>query len=217
MYRRNFSGFIERGKTTSFLEAMRESAAHQEGRGIRARTTIWGAMTGHTNHVLIASDFNTLDDLERFTELAAEDARFAAVRRAVREQMVYERTEVSIQRLSYHSEGLISSEEATMPQRYMRTMRGEVLPGHHREFVLSISQALEYQKARGIQAITSVWSNVTGATASIAIVAEFESLAELEKFDEMAVRDTEFGRLRRATREAMVFHTTEVDIYRNLL
>ncbi|OAI39901.1 hypothetical protein AYO38_06665 [bacterium SCGC AG-212-C10] len=217
MYRRLFTGLIERGKTASFLAAMRESSEHQDGRGIRARTTIWGAMTGHTNTVLIASDFNTLEDLEKFTELAAEDARFANIRRAVRAQMVYEKTEVAIHRLSYHSEGLYSSEDATAPRRYMRTLRGEVLPGRHREFVMSISQALEYQKQRGIDATTSVWSAVTGGTSEVSVVAEFNSLGELEKFDEIAQQDTEFARLRKETREAMVFLTTNVHLMRNLL
>lgn len=217
MYRRTFSGLIERGKTASFLEAMRESSAHQTERGIRARTTVWGAMTGHTNDVLISSDFNTLDDLEKFTELAAEDANFATIRRAVRAQMVYDGTLVAIQRLAYHSEGLYSSEEATEPLKFMRVLTGEVLPGHHREFVMSISQALEYQKQRGIAAYTSVWTNVTGATSAVSTVAEFASLAELEKFDELAQGDAEFARYRQATRQAMVFHTSEVHIFRNLL
>ena len=217
MYRRLFSGIVERGKTTAFLSAMRESSEHQEGRGIRARTTVWGRVTGATNGVVIASDFNTLDDLEKFTDLAAQDERFAAVRRAVRSQMVYDRSEVSIQRLSYHSEGLISSEEATAPRRYMRILAGEVLPGRHREFVLSISSALDYQKQRGIEASTSVWSAMTGGTSRVEIVAEFDSLGELEKFDDMAVQDAEFANLRRATREAMVFLTSEVELLRNLL
>jgi hypothetical protein len=217
MYRRLFTGIIERGKTSSFLEAMREASEHQVDRGIRARTTIWGAMTGQTNAVAIASDFNTLDDLEKFTELSSEDARFAQVRRAVRAQMLYDQTQVSIHRLSYHSEGLYSSEEATEPRRYMRVLGGEVLPGRHREFVMSISQALEYQKDRGIDATTSVWSAVTGATSGVSIVGEFDTLAELERFDEMAMKDAEFATLRKATREAMVFLTTQVNIFRNLL
>ena len=216
MYRRNFSGIIAQGRTSAFLEAMRESSEHQEGRGIRARTTVWGAMTGQTNGVLIASDFNTLDELEKFTDLAATDASFASVRRAVRTEMV-DASEVDIQRLSYHSDGLISSEEATAPRHYMRTLSGDVRPGHHREFVMAISHALEYQKQRGIDATTSVWSSVTGATSGVSIVAEFDSLAELEKFDEMAVKDAEFARLCKASREAMVFLTSEVVIMRNLL
>lgn len=217
MYRRLFSGSVERGRTRTFLAAMEESAAHQLERGIRARTTVWGAMTGRTNEVMIISDFNTLDDLEKFTELAAEDATFASVRRAVRTEMVYEHSDVKLQRLAYHSEGLYSSEEATAPLKYMRTLVGEVLPGRHREFVMSISQALAYQKDRGIDAVTSVWTNVTGATSALSVVGEFSSLDELEKFDELSQGDREFAQLRRATREAMVFHTSEVQLLRNLL
>jgi hypothetical protein len=217
MYRRNFSGVIGQGKTAEFLAAMREAREHQDDRGIRARTCIWGAMTGQTNHVLITSDFNTLEELEKFTELAAIDASFAAVRRAVREQMVDESAQVSIHRLNYHSEGLISSEDATAPRKFMRVLAGDVRPGHHREFVLSISQALEYQKQRGIDATTSVWGAVTGPTAAIAVVGEFDSLGELERFDELAVQDQEFGRLRRATRETMVFRTSNVQLLRNLM
>jgi hypothetical protein len=212
-----FSGIIDQGKTSAFLAAMRESSSYQVDRGIRARTTVWGAMTGQTNGVAIASDFNTLDDLEKFTELAALDAGFANVRRAVRSLMRFESTEVRIHRLAYHSEGMISSEDATAPRKYLRTLKGEVQPGRHREFVMSISQALDYQKERGIEATTSVWTAVTGGTSGVEIVAEFDSLVELEKFDEMAMQDAEFGRLRKATRESMVFLTSEVHIMRNLL
>lgn len=217
MYRRIFSGVIERGKTTEFLGAMRESIDHQLDRGIRARTAIWSYMTGQTNGVVIASDFNTLDDLEKFTELTANDAKFAAIRRAVRSLMVWEGSRVSIHRLAYHSDGLISAEEATAPRKYMRVLAGEVLPGRHREFVMSISQALEYQKQRGIDATTSVWSALTGGTNDVSVVAEFDSLVELQKFDEMAAQDADFARLRRATRETMTFLTTRVDVLRNLL
>ena len=196
---------------------MREARDHQAGRGIRARTTIWSAMTGHTNEVMIASDFNTLDELEKFTELSAEDAAFANVRKAVREQMVFGLAQVSIHRLSYHSEGLISSEEATAPRKFMRTLSGEVQAGHHRQFIMSISQALEYQKQRGIDATTSVWSAVTGGTSSVRIEGEFDTLGELEEFDELASQDTEFARLRKGTRESMVFQTSQVQLFRNLL
>jgi len=217
MYRRVFSGLVERGKTAEFLDALREAVTHQTERGIRARTTIWGRVTGPTNGVVIASDFNTLDELEKFTDLAAEDASFAVVRRAVRAAMVFESSQVNIQRLAYQSEGLISSEEATSPRRYMRVLSGEILPGHHRDFVVSISQALDYQAERGINATTSVWSAVTGGTSRVDIVAEFESLVEIERFDEIASQDSEFARLRRQTRESMVFATSEVHIFRNLL
>lgn len=217
MYRRLFTGIIGQGKTGSFLTAMREARAHQEERGIRARTTIWGSMTGQANLAQIASDFNTLDELEKFTEMSSSDAAFATVRRAVREQMVYHSAQVSIQRLSYHSEGLISSEDATAPRKFMRTLTGEVQPGRHREFTYSISLALEYQKQRGIEAVTSVWAAVTGATSGIAVVGEFDSLAELERFDELSQQDTEFARLRKGSRESMVFLTSQVQLMRNLL
>jgi hypothetical protein len=196
---------------------MREASQHQLDRGIRARTTIWGSMTGQTNGVVIASDFDTLEELEKFTEMTAVDARFAGIRRAVRSLMVFDSAEVIIQRLDYHSEGLISSEDATAPRHYMRVLSGEVRPGHHRDFVMSVSQALEYQKQRGIDATTSVWSAVTGATSGISLVGEFDSLAELEKFDDMAQKDAEFARLRRASRESMVFRTSLVNLLRNLL
>jgi hypothetical protein len=217
MYRRSFSGMVDQGKTASFLAAMRESREHQADRGIRARTIIWGAMSGQTNQVIIASDFNTLEELEKYTELAALDARFAMVRRAVREQMVYQSAQVTIERLDYHSDGLISSEEATEPRKFMRVLTGEVQPGRRREFVMAVSQALEYQKQRGIDAVTSVWSSVSGPTAAIALSAEFNSLGELERFDELVTQDAEFGRLRRAAREAMVFQTSQVQLLRLLL
>lgn len=217
MYRRMLTGVIAEGKTSAFLKAMRAASEHQNERGIRARTTVWGAMTGQSSSVVIASDFNTLDDLEKFTDLAATDARFAAVRRAVATEMVYQASEVSILRLAYHSEGMISSEDATAPRRYIRTLTGEVQAGRHREFVMTMSQALEYQKQRGIAAMTSVWSAVTGGTSGVSIVAEIDSLVELEKFDEMALQDAEFGKLRRATRETMVFLTSHVELMRNLL
>ncbi len=217
MFRRIVSGVIAQGKTRDFLAAMKESSEYQLSRGIRARTAVWGAMTGQNNHVVIAADFNTLEDLERWSDLATEDARFAVVRRAVREQMVYADAEVSIQRLAYHSEGLMTSEDATAPRKYMRVLHGDVQPGHHREFVLSVSVALDYQKQRGIDAHTSVWSAITGHTSGVSIVGEFDSLAELEKFDEMAANDAEFSRLRSATRQSMVFLTSETQLMRNLM
>ncbi|MEX2081669.1 MAG: hypothetical protein WEC33_08635, partial [Dehalococcoidia bacterium] len=90
MYRRVINGVIDRGKTQDFLAAMRESNDFQRERGIRARTTVWGAMTGQTNGVLIAGDFNTLDDLELFTDLTVEDSKFASIRRAVSSNLIYE-------------------------------------------------------------------------------------------------------------------------------
>ncbi len=216
MYRRVFRGMIERGKTSEFLEAMRVNIEHQDDRGIRARTAVWAAMTGRTNEVYIASDFNTLDDLERYDELSAKDATFASVRRQVRSLMVFQGSAVIIQRLSFHSEGLISAEEATSPRHFRRTLAGETLPGKQRQFVHSMAEALQYQRDRGVDATTSVWTSLTGATNSISIDAEFDSLNELQKFDDMAATDAEFANLRRATREAMEFHTTTVQLLRNL-
>ncbi|MBK6320534.1 MAG: hypothetical protein IPI33_07800 [Dehalococcoidia bacterium] len=217
MYRRILVGVVAQGQTRDFLSAMREANTFQTERGIRARTAVWGAMTGQNNSVVIAADFNTLEDLEKWTDLATEDSRFAIVRREVRSAMIYEDSEVSILRLAYHSEGLMTSEDATAPRKYMRVLHGDVKPGSHREFVLSVSVALDYQKQRGIDAHTSVWSKMTGHTSGVSIVAEFDSLGELEKFDEMAVTDAEFGRLRAATRASMVFLTSETQLMRNLM
>lgn len=217
MYRRLFTGIVAQGKTREFLGAMRESDSFQSARGIRARTAVWGSMTGQNNTVLIAADFNTLDDLERWTDLAAEDAGYAVVRRAVRACMVFEHANVVIQRLAYHSEGLMTSEDATAPRKYIRVLGGDVRPGSHRDFVMSVSQALDYQKQRGIDAHTSVWSAMTGHTSSVSIAGEFDSLAELEKFDGLAVGDAEFGKLRAATRSCMVFLTSQTQLLRNLL
>lgn len=217
MYRRNITGITERGQTAPFLGAIRESARFQLERGIRARVSVWGTMTGQTNGVLICADFNTLDDLERYSDLATEDASFATIRRQVRSLMVYDAGETSLERLAYHSEGLITAEEATAPQRYMRIMTGHVQPGRHRDFVHSVSLALEYQKQRGVAATTSVWSSITGKTNAVSIIGEFDSLRELERFDEMAANDADFAKLRAATRESMVFLTSHVDLMRNLL
>jgi len=217
MYRRILTGVIAQGKTRDFLAAMQDASKYQVERGIRARSAVWGAMTGPNNHCWITGDFNSLEDLERWSDLSTEDSGFAQHRRAVRSTMVYDEATVSIHRLAYHSEGLMTSEDATAPRKYMRVLSGEVQPGHHREFVLSVSQALDYQKQRGIDAYTSVWSAMTGHTSGVSIVAEFDSLGELEKFDEMAVQDSEFGRLRAATRASMVFLTSQTQLMRNLM
>ncbi|PWB43318.1 MAG: hypothetical protein C3F10_11550 [Dehalococcoidia bacterium] len=217
MYRRILAGVVGQGQTRDFLAAMREANDFQLERGIRARTAIWGAMTGKNNAVVIAADFNALDVLEKWTDMATVDSLFAIVRRTVRTHMVFEDSKVSIHRLAYHSEGLMTSEDATAPRKYMRVLTGEVQAGHHRDFVLAVSQALDYQKQRGIDAHTSVWSSMTGHTNGVSIAAEFDSLTALEKFDEMAVTDAEFARLRAATRASMVFLTSETQLMRNLM
>ena len=217
MYRRLIRGIVERGQTGELLAAARVAVEHLDNRGIRARTALWAAMTGPTNAISIVMDFNTLDELERLSDLGTQDAQFAGIWADVESHLLRGRTDVSIHRLSYHSEGLISAEEATAPRRFLRLMTGEVLPGKGREFVLSLSQALEYQAERGVDATTSVWSALSGGTNAIAIAGEFDSMAELERFDDLALRDADFARFRRATREAMAFLTTHVELMRNVL
>ena len=217
MYRRLIRGIVERGQTGALLGASRVAIEHQENRGISARTAIWAAMTGPTNAISIVMDFNTLEEMERLNDLAAQDSQFAGIWADVERHLLPGHTDASIHRLSYHSEGLISAEEATAPRRFLRLMTGEVLPGKGREFVVSLSEALRYQAERGVDATTSVWTALSGGTNAIAIAGEFDSMAELERFDDLALQDAEFARFRRATREAMAFLTTHVELMRNVL
>ncbi len=217
MYRRLIHGIVERGQTGALLGAARTAIEHQDNRGISARTALWAAMTGPTNAVSIVMDVNTLEELERWNELAVQDAQFAGIWADVERHLLPGHTNASIHRLSYHSEGLISAEEATAPRRFLRLMTGEVLPGKGREFVVSLAEALRYQGERGVDATTSVWTALSGGTNAIAIAGEFDSMAELERFDDLALQDAEFARIRRATREAMAFLTTHVELMRNVL
>ena len=57
----------------------------------------------------------------------------------------------------------------------------------------------------------------TVCASGVSIAGEFDSLSELERFDELAVRDAEFGRLRAATRASMVFLTSKTQLMRNLM
>ena len=217
MYRRLIHGIVERGQTGALLGAARTAIEHQDNRGISARTALWAAMTGPTNAVSIVMDVNTLEELERWNELAVQDAQFAGIWADVERHLLPGHTNASIHRLSYHSEGLISAEEATAPRRFLRLMTGEVLPGKGREFVVSLAEALQYQSEKGVDATTSVWTALSGGTNAIAIAGEFDSMAELERFDDLALQDAEFARIRRATREAMAFLTTHVELMRNVL
>lgn len=217
MYRRVTTGVVERGKTSDFLRAMAASSAYQAERGIRARTAVWGALTGETNGVVVASDFGELREMEAYLDLTAQDAQFAQLRRQLRDSMVTNVSRVTVYRLAFHSEGLISSEEATRPRQFMRTLTGDVYPGRHRDFVMAVSHALQYQTSRGIDATTSVWTAATGSTTGVQVVGEFDSLSELEKFDEMGRNDAEFAHLRATTRESMVFLTSQVQLLRNLM
>ena len=98
MYRRLIRGIVERGQTGELLAAARVAFEHQDNRGIRARTALWAAMTGPTNAVSIVMDFNTLEELERFDDLALQDSEFARFRRATREAMAFLTTHVELMR-----------------------------------------------------------------------------------------------------------------------
>lgn len=100
---------------------------------------------------------------------------------------------------------------------FRRVLAGRVAPGKHGEFLRAVEAALDYQSARGIEARFSVWDAITGQASTVEIVAEFEDLRELEQFEELAAQDQEFAKLRRAVREAMVFDSAEINIYRNLV
>lgn len=100
---------------------------------------------------------------------------------------------------------------------FRRVLTGRVAPGKHGEFLRAVEAALDYQSARGIEARFSVWDAITGQASTVEIVAEFEDLRELEQFEELAAQDQEFAKLRRAVREAMVFDSAVINIYRNLV
>jgi hypothetical protein len=213
MYRRILTGVIAQGRTKPFLEAMRANNRHQEERGIRARTTVWGAMTGQTNSVLIASDFNTLDELEKFTDLP----------RRTRPSRAFAGPSVRDDSEATQSRSIVFRTTRGIDFEQRRPNRGATcarLQGKCRRAAARVRDVhvtgVGYRQ-RGIEAHTSVWSAVTGQTSGVSIVAEFNSLIELEKFDEITVRDAEFGRLRAATRSTMVFLTSEVELMRNLL
>lgn len=100
---------------------------------------------------------------------------------------------------------------------FRRVLTGRVAPGKHGEFLRAVEAALEYQSARGIEAQFSVWDAITGPASNVEIIAEFEELQELEQFEELAAQDQRFAELRRAVREAMVFESAEINIYRKLV
>ena len=100
---------------------------------------------------------------------------------------------------------------------FRRVLTGKVAPGKHADFLRAVEAALDYQAKRGIEARFSVWDAVTGPASTVEIVAEFDDLRELEQFEELAAQDHHFAQLRRAVREAMLFDSTEINIYRNLI
>lgn len=100
---------------------------------------------------------------------------------------------------------------------YRRVMTGQVAPGRHGEFLRAVEAALTYQAARGIEARFSVWDAISGPANRVEIIAEFDNLIELEQFEELAAQDQRFAELRRNVREAMIFDSTEILIYRVLV
>ena len=99
---------------------------------------------------------------------------------------------------------------------YRRVLTGQVAPGRHGEFLKAVEDALDYQAQRGIEAQFSVWNSISGPASQVEIVAEFDSLQELEQFEELAAQDARFADLRRQVREAMVFESAEITLYRRL-
>lgn len=100
---------------------------------------------------------------------------------------------------------------------YRRVLTGQVAPGRHGDFLRAVEEALEYQAARGIEARFSVWDAISGPASRVEIISEFDSLQELEQFEELAAQDQRFAQMRRAVREAMVFESAEISIYRILV
>ncbi len=100
---------------------------------------------------------------------------------------------------------------------FRRVLSGRVAPGKHGEFLRAVEEALDYQAQRGIEAQFSVWDAITGGASIVEIIAEFEDLNELEQFEELAAQDQRFAELRRAVREAMIFDSAVINIYRKLV
>ena len=100
---------------------------------------------------------------------------------------------------------------------YRRVLTGHVAPGKHAAFLAAVEAALDYQAQRGIEARFAVWNAMTGPANQVEIVAEFDSLLELEQFEELAAQDQRFAELRRQVREAMLFDSTTITLYRRLI
>ena len=100
---------------------------------------------------------------------------------------------------------------------YRRVLTGQVAPGQHGDFLAALEAALDYQAQRGVEARFAVWDSITGAASQVEIVSEFDSLSDLERFEELAAQDQTFAGLRRRVRETMIFETTQVTLYRRLL
>ncbi|PZC41565.1 MAG: NIPSNAP protein [Chloroflexi bacterium] len=100
---------------------------------------------------------------------------------------------------------------------YRRVLTGQVAPGKHGEFLAAVEAALDYQAQRGIEADFAVWDSITGPASQVEIVASFDSMQELEQFEELAAQDQTFSDLRRRVRQAMVFDSASVQIFRRFV
>lgn len=98
LYRRVLRGRVAPGRHGEFLRAVNAALDYQAQRGIEARFSVWDAVTGNASAVEIIAEFDDLMELEQFEELAAQDQRFAELRRQVREAMVFDATEINIYR-----------------------------------------------------------------------------------------------------------------------
>lgn len=99
---------------------------------------------------------------------------------------------------------------------YRRVLVGQVAPGKHGEFLTAVTAALDYQRQRGIDADFAVWNSITGPASQVEIVAHFDSMEELEQFEELAAQDQTFSDLRQRVRQAMIFDSASVQIFRRL-
>ena len=100
---------------------------------------------------------------------------------------------------------------------YRRVLTGQVAPGKHGEFLAAVEAALDYQVQRGIDAEFSVWDAITGPASQVEIAANFDSLQELEQFEEIVAQDHTFSEMRQRVRQAMVFDSAAVQIFRRLV
>jgi len=99
---------------------------------------------------------------------------------------------------------------------YRRVLTGRVAPGKHGEFLAAIEAALDYQAERGINARYSVWDALTGTGSEVQIISEFDSLQELEQFEELSAQDQAFAELRSRVMQAMVFESASVQLFRRM-
>ncbi|HJN92169.1 MAG TPA: hypothetical protein QGF05_05530 [Dehalococcoidia bacterium] len=100
---------------------------------------------------------------------------------------------------------------------YRRVLTGQVAPGQHGKFLAAVEEALDYQSQRGIQAQYSVWDSITGHASEVEIISEFESLTELDQFEELSSQDQEFATLRSRVMQAMVFESAAVQLFRRMV